>query len=274
MSAPMSGAVSVLIPTHNGEKTIVRAIETAFSQQLPGIEIVVLDDGSTDATADLVSRIPEVKLVRQERQGVAGARNAGLRIATGQFIAFLDCDDGVFNSEELILIIRKSKSNQNIPIAMLSAYPERAEVQKGFKAGTTFFLAKPFGSREVEFLLNATRGAMLEERQRYMRVPARLPVLCEWREGARSKHVAGRSLNISNTGMLMTLTPHPECGAAVNIELSLPRPSGKLVAKGIVLRTGPADNVAVRFLALAKSQQEQLWSFVTEFQASSMFPAG
>jgi glycosyltransferase involved in cell wall biosynthesis len=89
----MSYVVSVVIPAHNGERTVARALATVLAQQVAGTEILVIDDGSTDATAAVVSRIPGVKLIHQARQGVAGARNAGLAAATGQYVAFLDCDD-------------------------------------------------------------------------------------------------------------------------------------------------------------------------------------
>lgn len=89
----MSHLVSVLIPAHNGHQTIARAVESILAQHVADIEIIVIDDGSTDTTAAVVSQMPGVKLIQQDRQGVAAARNAGLREATGRYIAFLDCDD-------------------------------------------------------------------------------------------------------------------------------------------------------------------------------------
>jgi CheY-like chemotaxis protein len=184
---------------------------------------------------------------------------------------FLDWDDPAFRAEELTLEVRKSKSNPGIPIAMLSAHPQRADVVRGFKAGSTFYLAKPFGSRELEFLLNATRGAMLEERRRYQRISASLPVLCEWREGAKSRHVAGRSINVSITGILIRVNPRPEPGVSVKLEVSLPHPCPKLAVSAMVVRTGMGDNVGLRFLNLTREQQEQLEHFVTACPSSTLF---
>ena len=142
--------------------------------------------------------------------------------------------------------------------------------------GATFFLAKPFGSRELECLLNATRGTMLEERRRYQRVAANISILCEWKVGRNSRHITGRSINISSTGVLMKMTPRPEAGDAVMVELPLPRPQTKLVLRAMVARTGPGENVALHFLQLARNQQEQLENFVTGFptHTSGLFPAG
>lgn len=89
----MPHTVSVVIPAHNGERTIARAVETVTEQDVPEIEVLVVDDGSTDATTDIVKGLAGVTLISQERTGVAGARNTGLRAATGRYVAFLDCDD-------------------------------------------------------------------------------------------------------------------------------------------------------------------------------------
>jgi two-component system phosphate regulon response regulator PhoB len=183
--------------------------------------------------------------------------------------AFVDWDCHNFNPEELTVQIRKSKSNARIPVAMLSTRPDQIDAVRGFKVGATFFLAKPFGSKELECLLNATRGAMLEERRRYQRVAVNISILCEWKDGRNSKHVAGRSMNISSTGVLMKMTPRPETGVAVAVEVGLPRPQARLALKAMVVRSGPGENVALRFLQLTKGQQEQLENFITGFPAST-----
>ena len=89
--------VSVVIPTYNRADTIQRAISSVQSQTLQDWECIVIDDGSTDHSAELIMRIcatdPRVKLVRQANQGFAGARNTGLRNGQGKYIAFLDSDD-------------------------------------------------------------------------------------------------------------------------------------------------------------------------------------
>jgi DNA-binding response OmpR family regulator len=188
--------------------------------------------------------------------------------------AFVDWDNRGSDPEELTQHIRRSPSNSKIPVAMLSARTDQGDIARGFKAGATFFLAKPFGANELERLLNATRGAMLEDRRRYQRVPLNVPALCEWGQKRSLKRIAGRSINLSSSGLLLKLTPQPEAGIAVSVELLLPDQHRGLVLRGIVARTGPGDQVAVRFVYLAKEQQERLENFVSCHPASSLFPAG
>ena len=88
--------VSVIIPAHNAEKTIYRAIKSVLDQIIPGTEILVVENGSEDNTYSLVKELasvhPEIRLL-QSGKGVSFARNAGLEAAKGEYIMFLDADD-------------------------------------------------------------------------------------------------------------------------------------------------------------------------------------
>ena len=93
----MNQKISVIIPAYNATAYVTDAINSVLIQKYTPIEIILVDDGSTDGTADLVrSQAPEVLIIQQENAGVAAARNTGLREATGNFICFLDADDGWF----------------------------------------------------------------------------------------------------------------------------------------------------------------------------------
>jgi glycosyltransferase involved in cell wall biosynthesis len=85
--------VSVIIPVFNGELYLRAALESVFGQDHKPYEVIVVDDGSTDTTADIVSEFKDVIYLRQANQGVATARNKALDIARGEFIAFIDQDD-------------------------------------------------------------------------------------------------------------------------------------------------------------------------------------
>lgn len=85
---------SVVIPTHNRAHTLPRALDSVLTQSLPADEIIVIDDGSTDTTQNLLSKhYPQVTTLVQPNQGVSAARNSGIRCAQGEWIALLDSDD-------------------------------------------------------------------------------------------------------------------------------------------------------------------------------------
>jgi glycosyltransferase involved in cell wall biosynthesis len=89
-----ASAVSAVIPVHNGAAYVAEAIRSALSQTRPPIECLVIDDGSTDATPDVVRQFgDEVRYVRLDRVGVSAARNRGSELAKGGLVAFLDHDD-------------------------------------------------------------------------------------------------------------------------------------------------------------------------------------
>ena len=89
---PYNPKISVIIPAYNAEKHIEAAIKSIHQQNYDNLEIIVIDDGSTDTTADICKALG-VKLIQQENLGISAARNVGLKAATGDLIAFLDADD-------------------------------------------------------------------------------------------------------------------------------------------------------------------------------------
>jgi glycosyltransferase involved in cell wall biosynthesis len=87
--------VSIVIPTYNHGRYLPEAIRSAMAQTYRGVEIVVVDDGSSDNTRELVSRIEDerIRYVWQPNRGLSSARNTGLRASRGPFVVFLDADD-------------------------------------------------------------------------------------------------------------------------------------------------------------------------------------
>jgi len=94
---PAKIRVSVVIPAYNVERWIGEAIDSALRQTEPRFELIVVNDGSTDGTADVVQRKaacdPRIRLVSTANGGSAAARNAGLEVATAPLVSFLDGDD-------------------------------------------------------------------------------------------------------------------------------------------------------------------------------------
>ncbi|MFL5804444.1 MAG: glycosyltransferase [Roseiflexaceae bacterium] len=92
MSSPQ---ISVLLPTYNRAHYLAEAIQSALDQTYPDLEVVVVDDGSTDNTAEVMQRFsdPRIRLIRQENRGISAALNTAFRTARGPYIAILNSDD-------------------------------------------------------------------------------------------------------------------------------------------------------------------------------------
>lgn len=89
--------VSIIIPCYNQAHFLPDAIKSALAQTYHGIEIIVVNDGSTDNTSEVAGQFP-VKLIEQENKGLAAARNAGIKAASGEWILPLDADDKIHAS--------------------------------------------------------------------------------------------------------------------------------------------------------------------------------
>jgi glycosyltransferase involved in cell wall biosynthesis len=85
--------VSVIIPCYNQAHFLHEAIESVLKQTYPHFEIIVVDDGSPDNASKVAALYPNVHCVRQQNQGLPGARNAGFRVSKGNYLIFLDSDD-------------------------------------------------------------------------------------------------------------------------------------------------------------------------------------
>lgn len=86
--------ISVIIPSFNRANLLQRALNSVYAQSLPAGEVIVIDDGSTDNTQQIVTQhFPQADYIYQDNQGVSAARNAGIKRAKGDWLAFLDSDD-------------------------------------------------------------------------------------------------------------------------------------------------------------------------------------
>jgi glycosyltransferase involved in cell wall biosynthesis len=90
--------VSVIIPCYNQGKYLGEAIESVLGQNYRDFQIIVVDDGSTDNTAEVAGRYEGVRVVRQANRGLAEARNAGMSASLGEFLVFLDADDRLMSN--------------------------------------------------------------------------------------------------------------------------------------------------------------------------------
>lgn len=96
-AAKLNKLVSVVTPAFNSENTIEKTVRSVSAQSIQVLEHIVIDDGSSDDTVSLLERlrieIPHLKILRQNNKGAGAARNAGINLAAGRYIAFLDSDD-------------------------------------------------------------------------------------------------------------------------------------------------------------------------------------
>ena len=99
MNDHQQGMVSVIVPMYNGEKFIETCLNSILNQTYKNIEIIIIDDASTDCGAAICRRMaeknPNIRVYLQPHGGVAAARNYGMTLARGEYIAFVDCDDAV-----------------------------------------------------------------------------------------------------------------------------------------------------------------------------------
>ncbi len=87
---------SIILPVYNGEKFIKTAIESVLAQKFTSWELIIINDGSTDNTMEVISKYcdnPKIKIISQENGGVSSARNAGMENASYDYFAFIDADD-------------------------------------------------------------------------------------------------------------------------------------------------------------------------------------
>ncbi|MFD4122729.1 glycosyltransferase family 2 protein [Alcaligenes faecalis] len=125
MSAPNPELISIIMPAFNAAGTLPESLNSVCEQDYPYWELLVIDDGSSDNTVELVAKFsqadPRIKLLRQPRnQGVAAARNAGIAAAQGQYIAFLDSDD-LWLPQKLSQQLKAMKENQAL-VSMTAYY--------------------------------------------------------------------------------------------------------------------------------------------------------
>lgn len=115
----MAELVSIIIPVYNAEKYLEKNIASAVAQSYEALELLYIDDGSTDSSGQILQdwarKDPRVRVIQQENQGVSAARNTGLRAARGAYITFLDADD--YLDSDYIQVLHQQLEKENADIA-------------------------------------------------------------------------------------------------------------------------------------------------------------
>lgn len=124
--------VSVIVPVYNVEKYLARCLDSLVAQTLEDIEIICVNDGSTDNSADILAKYAEkddrITVITQSNAGLSNARNAGIDIATGDYIGFLDSDD--FIEKDFYEKLYNSVTQHNADVACASIIRENEKKRK------------------------------------------------------------------------------------------------------------------------------------------------
>jgi glycosyltransferase involved in cell wall biosynthesis len=117
-------SVSVVIPTYNRAQIVAEAVESALAQTVSPLEVIVVDDGSSDGTRQrLASFGDRIVYIKQENQGVSAARNTGVRAARGDLIAFLDSDD-VWHPRKLEIQLHYLQQHPETPLVGAATFTD------------------------------------------------------------------------------------------------------------------------------------------------------
>ena len=131
--------VSVIIPVYNGEDFIREAIENILSQKYPALEIIIINDGSTDSTEAIINKLPaDIRYFTQDNSGPSAARNKGIRDASGEFITFLDADD-LWPENNLNIMVDEMLRNPDMEV--IRGYAQLMEINKA--SGCYDYLGNP-----------------------------------------------------------------------------------------------------------------------------------
>ncbi|MBI4085872.1 MAG: glycosyltransferase [Candidatus Liptonbacteria bacterium] len=120
----ITAKVSIIIPSYNAGAYVKEAVDSALAQTYPHCEIIVVDDGSTDDTQEILAPYAEkgsVQYVYQDNKGLAGARNTAIKIARGEYIAFLDADD-VFIPQKMERQVQYLKDHAECDVSYCDLY--------------------------------------------------------------------------------------------------------------------------------------------------------
>jgi len=131
--------VSVIVPVYNVENYIEKCLITLVNQTLQEIEIIVVNDGSTDNSKDIINKFlnkypNKIKYLEKENGGLSDARNFGMPVATGEYIAFLDSDDYVeLNMYEEMYNKAKEENSDYVECDFIWEYPNKTKVDTGLE---------------------------------------------------------------------------------------------------------------------------------------------
>jgi glycosyltransferase involved in cell wall biosynthesis len=193
MAEPLQHALtSVIIPCHNHAHFLGEAIDSALKQTYPHIEVIVVDDGSTDDIKAIISPYPGIRYVRQGNQGVSRARNVGLSQSRGTYVLFLDADDRLL-PDAIAIGVRALSSHTDCAFtfgfyAWAGALQGIKELEPDFACTYTNLLTRNFIGNPGSVLYNRwvfqhvggfdESNGPAADYDLYLRIARRFPIFC------------------------------------------------------------------------------------------------
>ncbi|MFA7662314.1 MAG: glycosyltransferase family A protein [Patescibacteria group bacterium] len=145
--------VSFIIPTYNNQKTIEKCLKSIFEQSFNDYEIIVVNDGSTDKTREILKKYrAKLKIIDQPNQGAPAARNRGFKVSTGEYIFFCDAD---------ILLVKNALEKM---VSALDNYPQASYVYSSFHFGWKKFKLNPFDPEKLKQLNYISANSLIRRR--------------------------------------------------------------------------------------------------------------
>ena len=133
----MEDLISIIIPVYKVEKYIYKCIDSVLNQTYKNLEIILVDDGSPDKCPEICEEYAKkdnrIKIIHKKNGGLSDARNAGLKVATGKYIGFVDSDDYIEKDMYQVLYNNIIKTNSDISIVNLKEVKENEIIENNVK---------------------------------------------------------------------------------------------------------------------------------------------
>ena len=148
----MSDLISIIIPVYNVEKYLERCVKSVINQTYKNLEIILVDDGAKDNSGKMCDELSKldsrIKVIHKENGGLSDARNFGLKIATGDYIGFVDSDDYI--ADDMYETLYYTIKNNNADISIVSFYEMYKEKVIGVRdSGNLEILSKQEAMKEL-----------------------------------------------------------------------------------------------------------------------------
>lgn len=155
--------VSIVIPVYNAEKYLDRCIESAVNQTYKETEIILVDDGSTDSSFDICTKWAEkdsrIKVIHKSNEGAGLARNAGLDVATGEYVLFIDSDDYILPETVYKCVEAAVRDNSEIVLYGRADVLQNGEIkERTIKTDTFYYEGSDITEELLTSLCNRSKG--------------------------------------------------------------------------------------------------------------------